>query len=96
MAKKQDNDKISITKLKHSDLISLWLTWQCRPDSAASICATTVVEDSSAVVPDQDHSQQINIDCDPDMVDDHGTIAMIQYKQQFVNDGNYESNNDKK
>ena len=52
MAKKQDNDKISISKLKRSDLISLWLTWQCRPDSAASICATTVVEDSSAVVLD--------------------------------------------
>ena len=73
MAKKQDEDKISISKLKRSDLIPLWLTWQSRPGSFP----TTVDEDSSAVVLDQDHSQQINIDCNPDTVDDHGTIAMI-------------------
>ena len=45
---------------------------------------------------DQDHSQQTNIDCNPDTVDDHGTIAMIQDKQQFANNGNYESNDDEK
>ena len=54
MTKKQDEDKISISKLKRSYLIPLWLTWQSRPDS---VFPTTVVEDSSAVVLDQVHSQ---------------------------------------
>ena len=52
------------------------LAWQSWPESSTSIC-DTIVEGSSTAVLDQDYSQQSNIDCDPDTVDDHGTSTMI-------------------
>ena len=72
MQKKRDDDKISISKMKRSELIPLWIAWQSRPDIEIEDVGV-IVNNNTEVL--QDHNQQNNNDCDPDV--DHDNIIMI-------------------
>ena len=80
MSKKREDDKISISKMKRSNLIPLWLAWQSRPDiMVESMVEVVPVPNNNNEVPHNHNDQQINVDCDNDtgMEDDHGNITMI-------------------
>ena len=72
MQKKRDDDKVSISKMKRSELVPLWLAWQSRPD--VEMEDMVGISNNNTEV-SQDHNQQMNIDCDPDV--DHDNIIMI-------------------
>ena len=81
MQKKRDNDKISITKMKRSELVPLRLVQQSQPDvEIEDMVGVVVISNNNTEVP-QDHNQQMNIDCDPDV--DRDDIILIQYRYQY-------------
>ena len=74
MQKKRDDDQVCISKMKRSELVPLWLAWQSRPNVEIEDMVGAVISNNNTEVP-QDHNQQMNIDCDPDV--DHDNIIMI-------------------
>ena len=67
MHKKCDDDKISIAKLKRSDLLALWLEWQSRPE----------MEINNVLNEPQDYIENDTTQCNPVVVDNHGDDLMI-------------------
>lgn len=74
MQKKRDDDKICVSKMKRSELMGTWIAWKDRPDDTTD---NMMVEVVGAEVLQQENSQQINMDCDPAVVEDHDNIIMI-------------------
>ena len=64
MYKKRDDDKVSVSKLKCSELLAIWLEWRNRPDNNVNIS-----------IPDG--CSDINIDHCNHLVDNHGDEIMI-------------------
>ena len=64
MYKKRDDDKVSVSKLKRSELLAIWLEWRNRPDDNVNIS-----------IPDG--CSDINIDHCNHLVDNHGDEIMI-------------------
>ena len=77
MQKKRDDDKVSISKMKRSELVLLWLPWQSRSDVKIEDIVGVVISNNNTKVP-QDHNEQMNIDFDPDV--DPDSNIMIQYQ----------------
>ena len=79
MQKKRDGDTVCVSKMKRSELVGTRIAWKDWPDDTTD----DIVEVVDAKVLQQENSQQINIDCDPAVVEDHDNIIMILHGRNF-------------
>jgi len=61
--KKNKDDKVSISKLKRDELVSLWLNWKTRADPV-DVSTSSQVEEVDIMSSNNCTSSQVEVDCD--------------------------------